>query len=136
MKLIPGITKPAEPAVDVNSVSRIAEGTAVTGEFVSRTDVRIDGSVKGKIYSDGRIVVGEGATVDGTVFCSDLDLWGKVEGEVFVRNLLSIKSGADVSGNLHVRRLQVEIGATVNGSCKMISEEDFDKYSSESVKVE
>ena len=129
-------TRTTEQQVDVNAVSRISEGTTVKGEFTSLTDVRVDGNVNGKIYSAGRIVVGEGAVIEGVILCSDLDLWGKVKGDVFVKNLLSVKNGAAVDGNLSIRRLEVEIGAAINGTCKMISEEDFDKSVSDSVKVE
>ena len=126
--------------LDVNSISRISEGTAVKGELSSLTDIRIDGSLEGKIYSSGRIVVGEKASIVGSIFCSDLDLWGKVNGDIYVQNLLSLKSPASVEGNLHVRKLQVEMGAELNGTCKMISEAEFDQavasLASDTVKVE
>jgi len=112
--------------VDVNSVSRISEGTSVTGEIKSSNDIRVDGKVKGKLYSEGRIVVGEHAVIDGTVLCGSLDLWGKIEGDVYVKDLLSLKGTSSITGNLHIRKLQVEMGAELNGTCKMISEEDFD----------
>ncbi|MBR5906370.1 MAG: polymer-forming cytoskeletal protein [Bacteroidales bacterium] len=112
--------------VDVNSVSRISEGTSVTGEIKSSNDIRIDGKVDGKLYSEGRIVVGEHAVIVGTLLCGNLDLWGKIEGDVYVKDVLSLKGTSSITGNLHVRRLQVEMGAELNGTCKMISEEDFD----------
>lgn len=119
------MTKLAE-IVEVNSVSRISEGTSVVGEIKSSNDIRVDGQVKGKLYSEGRIVVGEHATLEGTLLCSNLDLWGKVQGDIYVKDLLSLKGTSSVTGDLHVRKLQVEIGAELNGTCKMISEEDFD----------
>ena len=112
--------------IDVNSVSRISEGTSVTGEIKSFNDIRVDGQVKGKMYSEGRIVVGEHASIEGTLLCSNLDLWGKINGDIYVKELLSLKGTSSVTGNLHVRKLQVEMGAELNGTCKMISEEDFD----------
>lgn len=135
------ISKVPDPQqLDVNAISRISEGTCIQGEFSSMTDIRVDGTVNGKMFSSGRIVVGEKARIEGSLFCSDLDLWGEVTGDIFVKNLLSLKSSATVEGNLHVRRLQVEVGATLNGTCKMITEEEFDetvaKLSSEPVKVE
>ena len=122
---IKNMTKIAE-LVDVNSVSRISEGTSVTGEIKSSNDIRVDGRVKGKLYSEGRIVVGEHASIEGTLLCNNLDLWGKMEGDVYVKDLLSLKNTSSITGNLHVRKLQVEMGAELNGTCKMISEEDFD----------
>ena len=115
----------SEP-IEVNSVSRISAGTTVTGEISSHGDIRVDGEVDGRLYSEGRVVVGENAIIKGTVLCGDLDLWGSVEGEIFVRNVLSLKATSSVQGDLHIKKLQVEMGASVNGTCKMISEADFD----------
>ena len=119
------MTRIAE-SVDANFVSRISEGTTVKGRINCSGDIRVDGCVEGRLYSEGRVVVGENATINGTVLCNDLDLWGAVTGEVFVRNLLSLKGTSSVQGDIHVRKLQVEMGAAINGTCKMISEEDFD----------
>lgn len=119
------MTKIAEP-VDVNDVSRIAETTSLAGSLAARSDIRVDGRIEGKLFSEGRVVVGEKAVLEGTVLCSDLDLWGEIRGDVYVKNLLSLKSPARVTGSIHVRKLQVEMGASVNGSCRMITEEDFD----------
>ena len=135
------ISKVTDPQqLDVNSISRISEGTNVQGDFSSMTDIRVDGTVNGKMFSSGRIVVGEKAKIEGSLFCSDLDLWGVVKGDIYVKSLLSLKSSAAVEGNLHVRRLQVEVGAALNGTCNMITEEQFDetvsKLISEPVKVE
>ena len=133
------MTKIAEP-VDVNAVSRISEGTSVSGEVSSSNDVRVDGRVEGKMFSEGRIVVGEKAFIKGTILCTDLDLWGTVEGEVYVKGLLTVKNTASVSGDIHVRRLQVEMGAAINGTCKMITEDDFEQgaaaQASDSAEVE
>ena len=116
-----------EPTVNVNSISRISAGTVIKGEILSPTDIRIDGSFEGRVQSKGRVVVGESATIVGDIVCENVDLWGKVEGNLFVKDTLSLKDGCVVSGNLHIRRLSVELGATFNGNCKTITEAEFDK---------
>ena len=116
-----------EPTVNVNSISRISAGTVIKGEILSPTDIRIDGSFEGRVQSKGRVVVGESATIVGDIVCENVDLWGKVEGNLFVKDTLSLKEGCVVSGNLHIRRLSVELGATFNGNCKTITEAEFDK---------
>ena len=124
-----------EPVVDVNDVSRIAEGVIISGDVSSRTDIRVDGRMNGKLYSQGRIVVGETAVLKGSLLCENVDFWGTMEGDVYVRDVLSIKSSAVISGNVYVRRIQVEMGAQINGTCHMISEAEFDKLAGEVVNV-
>ena len=116
-----------EPEVNVNSISRISAGTVIKGEILSPTDIRIDGTFEGKVTSKGRVVLGETAVVKGDIVCDNIDLWGKVDGNVFVKDTLSLKEGCVMNGNLHIRRLSVELGATFNGNCKTITEAEFDK---------
>ena len=116
-----------EPVVNVNSISRISAGTVIKGEILSPTDIRIDGTFEGRVQSKGRVVVGESATIKGDIVCENVDLWGKVEGNLFVKDTLSLKEGCVVDGNLHIRRLAVELGATFNGNCKTITEAEFNK---------
>ena len=116
-----------EPVVNVNSISRISAGTVIKGEILSPTDIRIDGTFEGRVQSKGRVVVGESAVIKGDIVCENVDLWGKVEGNLFVKDTLSLKEGCVVDGNLHIRRLAVELGATFNGNCKTITEAEFNK---------
>ena len=45
----------------------------------------------------------------------------------YTLNLLFMKSSAVVNGNIHVRKIQVEMGAQINGSFKMISEQEYEQ---------
>lgn len=112
--------------VNANEVSRIAEGVVIKGDIKSRSDIRVDGQIDGTISSEGRIVVGETANLTGKLFCNDIDFWGRMDGDLFVRDVLSVKGTAVINGNIHVRKLQVEMGAQINGSCHMITEADYD----------
>lgn len=118
-------TKFVEP-VNANEVSRIAEGVVIKGDITSRSDIRVDGQIDGTICSEGRIVVGETANLTGSLFCNDIDFWGRMDGDLYVRDVLSVKGTAVINGNIHVRKLQVEMGAQINGSCHMITEEEYD----------
>ncbi len=116
-----------EQAANVNLVSRISSGTYFKGEIVSPNDLRIDGKFVGSIVSDGKVVVGETADVDAQIACVNADVWGKTRGSFTVKDTMSIKSDCSVEGDLKVRKLIVELGASFNGTCKMITEQEYDK---------
>ncbi|MBO4922524.1 MAG: polymer-forming cytoskeletal protein [Bacteroidales bacterium] len=116
-----------EPTVNVNEVSRISTGTVVKGEISSSNDIRIDGTFEGKIKSKGRVVVGEKALIKGDIICANVDFWGTMEGNFYVKDTLSLKSSSKVKGDLHIKRLQVELDARFDGTCQMITESDFDR---------
>ena len=116
-----------ETSVNVNTVSRISAGTVIKGEIVSPNDIRIDGLFEGKVISKSRVVIGESANVKGDIICENIDLWGKVNGNVFVKDTLALMEGCHVDGNLNIKRLSVELGATFNGNCRMITDGEFNK---------
>jgi cytoskeletal protein CcmA (bactofilin family) len=114
-------------SVNVNSVSRISAGTVIKGEIQSPYDLRIDGTFEGKIQTKGRVVIGESAVIKGDIICENVDLWGRVEGDLFVKDTLALKEGCKMNGNINISRLAVELGATFNGTCRTITEEEFNK---------
>ena len=122
-----------DQSFNANEVSRVAQCSSIKGDISSKGDIRVDGNVDGTIYSCGRIVIGETARLSGNILCENVDFWGMMEGDVYVKDLLTLKSDASINGNIHARRIQVEIGAQINGSCTMISEEEFDNYVAEIV---
>ena len=117
--------------VNVNEVSRISAGTVFKGELTSPGDIRIDGEFEGKIFSKGRVVVGEKAKVKGDIICINVDFCGTMTGNFFVKDTLTLKKGCKVDGDLNVKRLQVELDASFNGSCRMIDDAQFDKLSAQ-----
>lgn len=116
-----------ETTVGVNDISRISSGTTVKGEISSPVDIRIDGTFDGRIYSKGRVVVGEKAVIKGDIICQNADFWGMMTGNFYVRDTLSLKSACTVTGDLNVKRIQIDLDARFNGNCHMIGEADFDQ---------
>lgn len=119
--------KMAEPIVNANEVSRISVGTLVKGEITSPNDIRIDGRLEGKVVSKGRVVVGDKAVIEGDIVCENVDFSGQINGSLIVRDTLSLKRECRVVGNLHIKKLMVELGARFDGTCKMLAEGDFEK---------
>ena len=120
----------------MNEVSRISAGTVFKGELSSPTDIRIDGSFEGRIISKGRVVVGEKASITGDLVCNSADFAGVMKGNFFVKDTLTLKGGCTVDGDLHIKRLQVELDAMFNGNCRMISDAEFESLTGESAAAE
>lgn len=126
-----------EYVTNVNLVSRISEGTIVRGEIISSNDLRIDGKFEGSICSEGKVVIGESAEVNADITCVNVDVWGKAKGCFTVKDILSIKGGCSVDGDLKVRRLAIELDSSFNGTCKMITEQEYDAvYTAKSKKMQ
>ncbi|MBR0111015.1 MAG: polymer-forming cytoskeletal protein [Bacteroidales bacterium] len=115
-----------DPQININDISRLSAGSTLKGNFYSETDIRVDGLFEGDIITKGKTVIGESALVRGTIVCAKADVWGKIEGKVFVKDLLDLKSSASIDGEFHFSRLQVEIGAGITGTCSKITDTEFE----------
>ncbi len=102
-----------------SSINLIGAGTVIEGDIRSNGDIRIDGTVHGKVISKAKVVVGSTGTVDGDVSCQSSDLSGTVKGKMSVSELLFLKSSAKIIGDIVTGKLVVEVGATFTGSCNM-----------------
>jgi cytoskeletal protein CcmA (bactofilin family) len=97
----------------------IAAGTTLKGDIASNGDIRIDGSLQGNIQCQAKVVIGANGSVDGDISGQQADIMGKVTGTIKVKELLQLKGGSFVSGNLYAGKLQIEPSANFNGQCHM-----------------
>ena len=101
------------------AINMIGDGTTITGDIKSKGDIRVDGSLKGSIETEGKVVVGQGGVVEGDVVCKDADVAGVLKAKITVSQLLSLKSSAKLNGDIVTNKLSIEPGATFTGSCSM-----------------
>ncbi|NQZ43216.1 MAG: polymer-forming cytoskeletal protein [Flavobacteriaceae bacterium] len=99
--------------------NRIEKNTIIKGDITSEADFRIDGKLEGNVKTSGKVVIGKGGLIKGKVECVNADIEGNFNGELFVSELLSLKSSAQIEGTVNVAKLAVEPGATFNAACSM-----------------
>jgi cytoskeletal protein CcmA (bactofilin family) len=104
---------------DSNSINIIGIGTKITGDVNSNGDIRVDGSLTGKLITRGKVVIGETGKVKGEINCKNSDVEGSIEGKVTVSELLSLKAKAIVHGDIIAAKLAIEPGCKFTGNCDM-----------------
>lgn len=109
--------KKARPAELATLVGR---DTAIHGGIVFRGALHVEGRVKGDISAaiddDGALLtVGEHGVVEGEVRVPRLSVNGTVTGNVFSSQVVELASRAKITGNIHYQRLEMALGAEVNG---------------------
>ena len=99
-----------------SSTSIISEGAKIEGilQFTD-ADLHIEGTVHGDISTDGRVVVSEGAEVEGTIHADTVQLAGTVEGHVRAENRLVLRPESHVDATLEADVLEIEPGADFSG---------------------
>ena len=101
------------------SASMIGAGTSLKGDITSNGDLRIDGSLMGNIIGSAKVIIGANGSVEGDISCQQADIMGSVSGSIRAKDLLQLKNGSSVKGNISAAKLQVEPAATFNGQCHM-----------------
>ena len=109
---------------EVKALNTIAQDTRIKGNVESNGDIRLDGRLDGDLDCKGRVVVGPDAKVKGTIRCKNAEIMGRVDGEIVVAELLSLKATSNINGNLTMAKLSVEPGAIFAGNCKMTGQEE------------
>ncbi|WP_026776075.1 polymer-forming cytoskeletal protein [Polaribacter sp. Hel_I_88] len=97
----------------------IAKNTTIKGEIISDGDYRIDGVLEGDLKTKGRVIIGSGGVVNGTIEALNTDIEGTFSGQLTVEKILTVKAIAKISGEVVVGKLSIEPGATFNASCTM-----------------
>ncbi len=102
------------------------------------TDIEIVGDVSfaGELYLQGRVngnlvapndsnaslFLQDNSEVIGEIRVPLLVVSGKISGDIFSTRRISLKSTAEVVGNIHYAEIHVEQGATINGSLVSLRE--------------
>ena len=100
-------------------INMIGVGTIITGDVNSNGDLRIDGTLKGSVATEGKVVLGKNGIIEGDVVCNNADIAGEIKAKITVSQLLTLKSTAKLKGDIITNKLSIEPGAVFSGSCSM-----------------
>ncbi|NLX40313.1 MAG: polymer-forming cytoskeletal protein [Bacteroidales bacterium] len=115
-----------------HEITRIPVGTELrAATLLSEKDVRIDGSFIGDIFTSGKLIIGETGHLCGNICCKNADIYGRIDGDVIIGDTLMLQSTCVFKGLLQTHKLSVESGARFNGTCKIITQEEYQKMEEE-----
>ncbi|OIQ50252.1 Polymer-forming cytoskeletal [Pseudodesulfovibrio hydrargyri] len=97
----------------------LGAGTNYHGKLHFQGAVRIDGNFQGEVVSEGTLVIGQDAVVEGQVQVGQLVLSGRIKGEVEAKNKVVLHKTANLQGNIRTPVLVVEEGAVLEGQLVM-----------------
>ena len=100
-------------------VNMIGAGTTITGDVQSKGDIRVDGTLKGSVSTEGKVVLGREGIIEGDVACKNADISGTLKAKITVSQLLSLKASSKLNGDIITNKLSIEPGASFTGSCSM-----------------
>ncbi len=98
----------------------IGPDVSIEGVIEFEGTIRLDGHIKGKIYTNsGTVIVGEKAVLDADVIVDTAIIMGEVNGTVDARERIEVYPPGRVLGNIQAPVISIESGVVFNGSCLM-----------------
>ncbi len=103
----------------------IGADASIDGCIEFKGTIRVDGTVKGKISSNGgTVVVGEKAVVDAEVFVNVAVIMGQFNGTINATERIEVYPPGKVGGDMHAPVISIEPGGIFNGNCVMKAQSD------------
>ena len=104
----------------------IGAGTTVEGNIIFAGGLRVDGRVRGDVIAadgqPGTLVLSEQAQFEGEIRVSHVVINGTVIGPVHASEYVELQPKANVTGDVHYRTLEIQLGAVVQG--KLVYQSD------------
>ncbi len=91
----------------------------VEGDFDSKGNIIVKGSVAGKITTSQHLRVEESAVVVANVKAASAEISGSIKGNVRVEGVLELAPSAKIKGDVSAGVLIVAKGAALHGKCSM-----------------
>ena len=97
----------------------IGSGTTIDGNITFTGGLRVDGHVRGNVMTagdkPGTLVLSEQARIEGEIRVSHVVINGTVIGPVHAAEYVDLQAKANVTGDVHYRTFEMQLGAVVQG---------------------
>lgn len=97
----------------------VGPSVKIQGDLNSEGNIRIEGSVVGKVQTTQSVHVGEAAVIQADMQAGNAIVAGQVQGNIKVSGNLILQSTAKIHGDIACAILRVEDGALFTGKCSM-----------------
>jgi cytoskeletal protein CcmA (bactofilin family) len=97
----------------------LEKGARLEGRLECSGTFRIDSTIKGTLVSDGTLILGKNALVEGEITAIRVVIGGRFTGTIQAKAEVDIQSNAIVAAEIHTPSLVIEPGAVFDGQCHM-----------------
>ncbi len=113
---------PAPPAPRVTRTeATIGKSVRIKGNLYAEEDLYLDGQIEGTLdLPKNRLTIGKSGKVQATIKAREVDVHGTVNGDIEASSKITIRSAANLVGNLKSATISIEDGAYFKGSIDIV----------------
>ena len=97
----------------------LEKGARLEGRLECTGTFRIDSTIKGSLVSDGTLILGKHALVEGEITGNRIVIGGRFTGTIQATTSVEIQTNAIVAAEIHTPSLVIEPGGVFDGQCHM-----------------
>jgi cytoskeletal protein CcmA (bactofilin family) len=101
----------------------LAEGTSLIGELHFSGTLHLNGNVRGSITTADVLIIGEHASVEAEIKAGEIQIYGKVSGNIDCVGRVEICETGRVRGDVRTPKLIIKEGGTFEGQSLAASPE-------------
>jgi cytoskeletal protein CcmA (bactofilin family) len=95
-------------------------GSSISGKLSYNLPVKIDSRFTGELKATELLVIGSNAQVDAYVSARQLQLEGKLSGNVQVMGCFEIMPGGEFQGDVKAAEIRIHPGAVFDGNAQIV----------------
>lgn len=107
---------PNNPNPSKNVLSSDVE---IKGNIKFAGEMTFEGKLEGEIHTDGTLLLGDSAVINGNINAQSVVVRGKVNGNIVAKEKIEIKTKAELFGDIRASKLTVEEGVTFVGKTEV-----------------
>jgi len=108
------------PRLEIDPMAHIGHATTITGSIVALEDLEIQGTIEGSIrLASHQLTVGSDGLVKANVEAHTVLVIGRISGDVVASELVEIKAGGVIGGDVKSPRVIMHDGGVVVGGLDM-----------------
>ncbi|MFQ5469894.1 MAG: polymer-forming cytoskeletal protein [Gammaproteobacteria bacterium] len=104
----------------------IGENTVIQGDLVFKGGLHVDGKINGNVIADGEsstvLVLSNKGAIEGEVRVPYQVINGSITGDLHSLVCVELASNARVKGNVYYNKIEMAMGAEVNGNLVHLDE--------------
>lgn len=97
----------------------VGSDTTVEGTIITKSSVRIDGTLIGGVSAEGVVILTKQGKIHGNIMAENIIVAGVVEGNMQIREKVDVEPSGEIYGDITTKKLLIDEESIFQGNCYM-----------------
>ena len=97
----------------------VGNDTVVEGTIITKSSVRIDGTLIGGVSAEGVVILSKNGKIKGNIMAENIVVAGVIEGNMQIREKVNVEPTGEIYGDITTKSLLIDEESVFQGNCYM-----------------